>query len=72
VAGTTGTAGSTGGAHSLQHLALPAKILERLGRNGIRSCLDWGRLSRKQRRAIWGVTAAMVREVDRAVAQAQK
>jgi hypothetical protein len=50
-------------------LTLASALVERLARNDIRCCEDWRRLTRRQRLAIWGLTAAKVREIDIAVAQ---
>ena len=49
---------------------LSPTLRERLGRHGIRSCEDWAALSRKRRRALWGITGAMVDLVDKAVRDA--
>lgn len=46
--------------------ALPAEILQRLAAEGITGPTDWCRLSRAKRRAIFGITARMVRTVDAA------
>jgi hypothetical protein len=47
-------------------------LSERLRRNDIYCCQDWRRLSRKGKLAIWGLTAAMVREVDAAIAEVMR
>jgi len=49
--------------------ALPEPLRQRLEREGVTTCEAWRALSRKERRSIWGITAAMADLVDQAVAE---
>jgi len=55
--------------HPLPH-TLPAAVLERPASESIRTIEQWRALGRR-RRSIFGVTAAMVRQIDQAVAEAR-
>jgi len=49
---------------------LPGAIRERLSAAGIRTCADWERLTRKQRRELWGITPRMLVAISHAVTEA--
>lgn len=43
---------------------IPARVLERLTAEGIRTLADWRRLTRRARRSIFGITRATVEQLD--------
>jgi hypothetical protein len=50
------------GARSIAEL--PPAILGRLAAEGIRTLRQWRKLSRRQKHSIFGITAAMARQLD--------
>jgi hypothetical protein len=53
---------STVGARSIPEL--PPAILGQLAAEGIRTLGEWRKLTHRQKHAIFGITAAMVRQLD--------
>jgi hypothetical protein len=43
---------------------IPARVITLLAAEGITTLEDWRRLTRRQRRGIFGVTASMIRQLD--------
>jgi hypothetical protein len=58
--------------HTLLPESLPARVIERLRAEGVYSLGDWGRLTRMQKCAVWGVTRRMAAELDRLAREATR
>jgi len=63
LAATSGGRINSGNAGTLTRLELPAHTLERLHAEGIFTLADWRALGGR-RYELWGITRAMVREID--------
>jgi len=69
--GTPGHGRINENSRSLLHLGIPARVIACLEREGVRSLQDWARLGRK-RHGLFGITRAMVRQIDAAAREAAK